>query len=198
MPSFPNLVELSYPSLLVSGSRGRVFVPRERGQPSPSPASPRRLCAPPDFVPTRTRASRQCLPIQVPVCPHNAFVHLAWQIGAHAKTGKKTLRPGWQIGSVFSFIFREGAAHGYLVTAALQRALQERFGSQILRSNGLNFASVFGAVGHLKYLLAFLIVKVSHHPFLNFMSQDMSLLQGLYSLPCAPPKQADLSAQEIV
>lgn len=105
LPTFQSLVELSYPSFLVSGSRGRVFMLRERGPPSPSPASPRRLCAPPDFMPTRTRASRQCLPIQVPVCPHNTFVHLAWQIGAHAKMGKKTLRPGWQIGSGFFLSF---------------------------------------------------------------------------------------------
>lgn len=55
----------------------------------------------------------------------------------------------------FSFIFGEGAAHSYLVTAPLQCALQESFGSQILHSNSLNFVSVFGAVGHIKYLLAF-------------------------------------------
>lgn len=155
-PTFLSLVEHSYASLLVSGSRRKVFVPRERGQPSPSPTSPCCLCAPPDFMPTRTHASRQCLPIQVPVCPHNTFVHLAWQIGAHEKMGKKTLRPGWQIGSVFSFIFFcEGAAHSYLITAALKCALWESFGFQTLCSNSLNFVSMFGAVGHLKFLLGF-------------------------------------------
>lgn len=89
-------------------------------------------------MPARTRASRQCLPIQVPVCPHNAFVHLAWQIGAHAKMGKKTPRPGWQIGSVVSFILCEGAARGYLDTAAVRGALQESFVFQVLPSNSLN------------------------------------------------------------
>lgn len=98
--------------------------------------------------------ARQSFPIQMPVCTHNTFVHLAWQIGAHAKMGKKTLRPGWQTGSDFSFIFCEGAAHSYLVKAALKCALQESFGSQILHSNSLNFVSMFGTVSHLTYLLA--------------------------------------------
>lgn len=93
--------------------------------------------------------ARQCFPIQVPVCRHNTFVHLAWQIGAHAKMGKKTLRPGWQTGSEFSFIFCEGTAHSYLVKAALKWALQESFGSQILHSNSLNFVPMLGAVSHL-------------------------------------------------
>lgn len=167
-------------------------MPRQRGQPSPSPTS-RRLCAPPDFMPTRTCVSRQCLPIQVPVCPHNTFVHLAWQIGAHAKMGKKTLRPGWQIWSVFPSFFCEGAAHSYLVTAALKRALQESFGSQILHTNSLNFVSMFGAVGHLKIFLSFLPIKFSNDPFLNLVSQGISFLQG--PAPCYPKARWSVSTR---
>lgn len=45
------------------------------------------------------------MPIQVPVCPHKTFVHLAWQIGSHEKMGKEMLRPGWQTGAVFLVFF---------------------------------------------------------------------------------------------
>lgn len=65
------------------------------------------LCLPsavPDSVPTRARTARQCLLIRVPVCPHSSFGHLAWQIGAHGKMGKETLRPGWVWFSPF-FVF---------------------------------------------------------------------------------------------
>lgn len=78
----------------------------------------------------------------------------------------------------FLFFFFEGAAHSYLVTAALKCALQESFGFQALHSNHLHFVSMFGVVGHLKICVSFLPIKLSNDLFLNLVSQGISLLQS--------------------
>lgn len=100
VPTFLSLVEPACHGLLVLGSKRRSLCPRRGVRLSPAPL----LLLPsavPVSVPTRAHTSRQCLLIAVPVCPHSSFGHLAWQIGAHGKMGKETLRPGWQIGSGF-------------------------------------------------------------------------------------------------
>lgn len=79
--------------------------------------SPRR-CAPPDSMPTGKAAPRQCLPIQVPVCPHSTVVHLAWQMGAHVKPGKEALGLDGKLGLFFPLLCYEGDAHHYPVPSS--------------------------------------------------------------------------------
>lgn len=126
-----SLLEPSYPSSPVSGSRGRVFVLREVLLLA---ASVHRLLSCP-----QERAH------QGNVCPYKClFAHTTrlyiWlgRLVHMQKWARKHRGLDGQIGSVVSFILCEGAARGYLDTAAVRGALQESFVFQVLPSNSLN------------------------------------------------------------